>query len=156
MPRRSLMAALLSTEHSQCREHDYVRYSPSSRRLRRSLRNSVRGHERSFQRQVAMRIFETTAHAAFSFAWAQCLGCRPRMRSKPCFMAAKRSSILGSNSVSNVRPVVFDAFPNQFADVEWIDTLGYPFAQRFDILGDGSFRRQVFNSAGEPLREIAP
>src|SRR5215468_5635494 len=56
----------------------------------------------------------------------------------------------------NVGPVVFDAFPNQFADVEWIDTLGYPFAQRFDMLGDWSFRRRGFNSAGEPLREIAP
>jgi hypothetical protein len=56
----------------------------------------------------------------------------------------------------NVRPVVFDAFPNQFADIEWIDTLGYPIAQRFETLGDWSFRRPVFNSAGEPLREIAP
>ena len=52
----------------------------------------------------------------------------------------------------NVGPVVFDAFPNQFADIEWIDTLGYPFAQRFDVLGDWSFRRRVFNPAGEPLR----
>lgn len=56
----------------------------------------------------------------------------------------------------NVGPVVFDAFPNQFADIERIDTPGYPFAQRFDKLGDGSFRRRAFNSAGEPLREIAP
>jgi hypothetical protein len=76
----------------------------------------------------------------------------------PALWRRRRSSILGSNSVSvkNVRPVVFDAFPNQFADVEWIDTLGYPFAQRFDMLGDWSFRRRVFDSAGEPLREVAP
>ncbi len=52
----------------------------------------------------------------------------------------------------NVGPVVFDAFPNQFADIEWIDTLGYPFAQRFDILSDWTVRWQVFNPAGEPLR----
>jgi hypothetical protein len=56
----------------------------------------------------------------------------------------------------NVGPVVFDAFPNQFADIEWIDTPGYPFAERFDKLGDWSFRRRACNSAGKPLREIAP
>ena len=58
------------------------------------------GHERSFQRQVATHFFEATARAAFTLACAQCRGCRPRMRSKPCFMAANRSSILGSCSVS--------------------------------------------------------
>jgi hypothetical protein len=47
----------------------------------------------------------------------------------------------------NVGPVAFDAFPNQFADLEWIDTLGYPFAQRFDMFGDWSFRRPVFTNA---------
>jgi len=56
----------------------------------------------------------------------------------------------------NVRPVVFDAFPNQLTNIEWIDTLGDPFAQRFDPLGDWSFCRQLFNSAGKPLGEIAP
>ena len=56
----------------------------------------------------------------------------------------------------NVRPVIFDTFSNQFADIEWIYALGYPLLKFFDELSDRSLRRQVFNSAGEPLRDIAP
>src|SRR5687767_4789242 len=51
----------------------------------------------------------------------------------------------------NVRPVVLDAFTNQFADIEWIDTVVDPFPERFDELGARSFHRRAANSAGEPL-----
>ena len=39
----------------------------------------------------------------------------------------------------NIRPVIFDAFSNQFADIEWIDALGYAFLQLFDEIGARSF-----------------
>ena len=43
----------------------------------------------------------------------------------------------------NVRPVIFDTFSNQFADIERIDALGYPLLKFFDELSDRSFRRRV-------------
>ena len=55
----------------------------------------------------------------------------------------------------NIRPVIFDAFSNQFADIEWIDALGYAVLKLFDEIGARSFCRRDFNSAGEPLRDIA-
>jgi hypothetical protein len=60
-------------------------------------------HKRSFRRQDVTSILDDTTSAVSSIpplVCAQCRGCRPRIRSKPCFMAAKRSSIEGSNSVS--------------------------------------------------------
>src|SRR5436190_14649372 len=56
----------------------------------------------------------------------------------------------------NIRPVVLNGLPNQFADVEWIDAGGYPFLNHLETLGARSLQRSIFNNAGEPLRNIAP
>src|SRR6185312_12223095 len=56
----------------------------------------------------------------------------------------------------NIRPVVLNGLPNQFADVERIDAGGYPFLNHLETLGVWPLRRPIFDSAGEPLRNIAP
>ena len=55
----------------------------------------------------------------------------------------------------NVRPVVFDTFSNQFADIEWIDAARHTLVNYFDELSDRSICRQGVKSAGEAIRGIA-
>src|ERR1700692_4309627 len=50
---------------------------------------------------------------------AQRFGLRPRMWSKPCLIAAKRASIIGSNSRSvKIYVVLFDAFADEFTGID--------------------------------------
>lgn len=41
----------------------------------------------------------------------------------------------------DIRPVVFDAFADEFTDIEGIDALGDAFADQIDPLGDGARSR---------------
>src|SRR4029453_17508186 len=53
----------------------------------------------------------------------------------------------------NIRPVVFDAFANEFTDIEGIDAVGDPLPDHLDAR---SLQRCTHDRSRKPLRDIPP
>ena len=80
-------------------------------------------------------------------------GVRPRMWSKPCLMAAKRASTIGVGE--DVGQILFDAFADELADIEWVYALRDAFPDHLGHFGERARRRHGLEPLCEAPEEIA-
>src|SRR5436190_20677126 len=87
---------------------------------------------------------------------AQRFGLRSRMWSQPCLIAAKRASIIGSNSrsVKIYGKSFFDAFADEFTDIVGFYALRDAFPEHIGPLGTWARSRQGRERPLEALGEI--